>query len=330
MSMGLLTGDDTPMVLRGPMVSKYLRMFIGSVAWPPLDLPPGSGDTQLTLAQSVPLSGAVIVTTPQEVSLKITRRGIRMFEKVHVPILGIVENMSTFVCPHCGETTDIFQHGGGERMSQQLGVPFLGAIPINADIVTVGDAGLPIVTDQPGSTIAFAYTCIAQASAQFLKGRRLRRLQVGMTRKSVRRCRCCWTEKRTRQLPHMVGRSLIVDVTDRNLYVEMSGGCQGCASSHATLRQGFERMVRRIAPELINIVDVTDHAAGTKPFYRQANAWRNAPKERQFGKDHDGAAGYDGPTHPQRCRSIIWTCSMKANSIMYPEASNPILDSHCE
>ena len=125
MSMGLLTGDDTPMVLRGPMVSKYLRMFIGSVAWPPLDLPPGSGDTQLTLAQSVPLSGAVIVTTPQEVSLKITRRGIRMFEKVHVPILGIVENMSTFVCPHCGETTDIFQHGGGERMSQQLGVPFL-------------------------------------------------------------------------------------------------------------------------------------------------------------------------------------------------------------
>jgi ATP-binding protein involved in chromosome partitioning len=176
MSMGLLTGDDTPLVLRGPMVSKYLRMFIGAVAWPPLDyllldLPPGTGDTQLTLAQSVPLSGAVIVTTPQEVSLKITRRGIRMFEKVHVPILGIVENMSTFACPHCGETTDIFQHGGGERMSQQLGVPFLGAIPINVDIVTAGDEGRPIVMDQPDSSIARAYECIADALAAQLDDR---------------------------------------------------------------------------------------------------------------------------------------------------------------
>ena len=168
MSMGLLTGDDAPAVLRGPMVSKYLRMFIGSVAWSPLDyllldLPPGTGDTQLTLAQSVPLSGAVIVTTPQDVSLKITRRGVRMFEKVQVPILGIVENMSTFSCPHCGKTTDIFRHGGGERLSEQLGVPFLGAIRLDANIVTAGDEGCPITANHPDSPIAFAYAWIAKA-----------------------------------------------------------------------------------------------------------------------------------------------------------------------
>ncbi|MGH7154871.1 MAG: P-loop NTPase, partial [Acetobacteraceae bacterium] len=108
MSMGMFTGDDTPAVLRGPMVGKYLRMLIGGVQWGHLDylildLPPGTGDTQLTLAQSLKLSGAVIVTTPQDVSLKIARRGLRMFEKVHVPILGIVENMSRFTCPHCGK-----------------------------------------------------------------------------------------------------------------------------------------------------------------------------------------------------------------------------------
>lgn len=176
MSMGLLTGDDAPAVLRGPMVSKYLRMFIGAVAWSPLDyllldLPPGTGDTQLTLAQSVPLSGALIVTTPQDVSLKITRRGVRMFEKVHVPILGIVENMSTFSCPHCGETTDIFRHGGGERLSERLGVPFLGAIPLDADIVTAGDEGCPITASRPDSPIGLAYAWIAKALAAELRDR---------------------------------------------------------------------------------------------------------------------------------------------------------------
>src|SRR5215510_3883205 len=141
MSMGMLTVDDNPAILRGPMVGKYLTMFIGSVKWGQLDyllldLPPGTGDTQLTLAQSFPLSGAVIVTTPQDVSLKIARRGLRMFEKVQVPILGIVENMSTFACPHCGKETDIFRRGGGARMSKELGVPLLGEIPLDADIVT--------------------------------------------------------------------------------------------------------------------------------------------------------------------------------------------------
>ncbi len=166
MSMAMLTDDDSPAVLRGPMVSKYLKMFIGATQWGPLDfllldLPPGTGDIQLTLAQSVPLSGAVIVTTPQDVSLKIARRGLRMFERVHVPILGVIENMSGFTCAHCGETTDVFRRGGGERMSQQLQVPFLGAIPLDAEIVTGGDEGCPIVIARPESVAARAYGALA-------------------------------------------------------------------------------------------------------------------------------------------------------------------------
>jgi len=165
-SMGMMTGDDRPAILRGPMVSKYLRAFIDSVEWGPLDyllidLPPGTGDIQLTLAQSFPLSGVIIVTTPQNVSLKIARRGVRMFETVHVPILGIIENMSTFTCPHCGKGTDVFRRGGGERMSRQMGVPFLGAIPLDADIVESGDEGRPIVLEKPNSVAAKAYLAIA-------------------------------------------------------------------------------------------------------------------------------------------------------------------------
>src|ERR1700730_54046 len=175
MSMGMFTDEDTPAVLRGPMVGKYLRMLIGGVQWGHLDylildLPPGTGDTQLTLAQSLTLSGTVIVTTPQDVSLKIARRGLRMFEKVHVPILGIVENMSTFTCPHCGKGTDIFRRGGRARMSRQLGVPFLGAIPLDADVVTGGDEGRPIVIDKPTSVTAKAYAAIAAALVEQLRG----------------------------------------------------------------------------------------------------------------------------------------------------------------
>jgi ATP-binding protein involved in chromosome partitioning len=167
MSMGLLTGDDRPAILRGPMVGKYLHMFITQVQWAPLDylildLPPGTGDTQLTLAQSFPLSGAVIVTTPQDVSLRIARRGVRMFETVQVPILGVIENMSTFTCPHCGKETDVFRRGGGERMSRQLGAPFLGSIPLDADIVTCGDEGRPTVIEKPASVAAQAYVSIAR------------------------------------------------------------------------------------------------------------------------------------------------------------------------
>jgi ATP-binding protein involved in chromosome partitioning len=174
-SMGMLTGDDNPAILRGPMVGKFLNLFIGGVQWSQLDalifdLPPGTGDTQLTLAQSLPLSGAVIVTTPQDVSLKIARRGLRMFETLHVPILGIIENMSTFTCPHCGKDTDVFRSGGGERMSEQLGVPFLGAIPLDADIVTGGDEGRPIVVERPNSVAARAYRGIATTLAGQLEG----------------------------------------------------------------------------------------------------------------------------------------------------------------
>ncbi len=174
-SMGMLTGDDNPAVLRGPMVGKYLQMFVGGVQWGQLDylildLPPGTGDTQLTLAQSMPLSGVVIVTTPQTVSLKIARRGLRMFETVQVKILGIVENMRTFTCPHCGENTDIFRHGGGEQMSQELGVPFLGALPLDIDVVICGDEGRPIVAAQPTSVSAKVYATIATALMEQLHG----------------------------------------------------------------------------------------------------------------------------------------------------------------
>ena len=180
MSMGMLTGDDNPAILRGPMVSKYLQMFIGGVDWGQLDylildLPPGTGDTQLTLAQSLPLSGAVIVTTPQDVSLKIARRGLRMFETVHVPILGIIENMSTFTCPHCGKGTDVFRSGGGERMSRaaRRSVPRV-AIPLDADIVTGGDEGRPIFLEKPHSVAAQAYLAIATELAGQLQGSRRR------------------------------------------------------------------------------------------------------------------------------------------------------------
>lgn len=176
MSMGMLTGDDNPAILRGPMVSKYLRLFIDAVRWGTLDylildLAPGTGDTQLTLAQSFPLSGAIIVTTPQEVSLKIARRGLRMFETVHVPVLGIIENMGTFACPHCGETTDVFGRDGGERLSRELGVPFLGSIPLDAEIATGGDAGRPTVLERPASLAAQAYCTIAAEIAERLEGR---------------------------------------------------------------------------------------------------------------------------------------------------------------
>lgn len=165
-SMGMLTGDDKPAILRGPMVTKYLRMFVTQVDWGDLDvllldLPPGTGDTQLTLAQAFPLTGAVIVTTPQDVSLKIARRGLRMLEQVSVPILGIVENMSGFTCPSCGEVTHIFHQGGGRTIAESLGVPYLGAIPLDPAIVDGGDSGVPLVAAAPDSPAALAYAAIA-------------------------------------------------------------------------------------------------------------------------------------------------------------------------
>ena len=175
LSMGMLTTDDAPAVLRGPMVGKYLQMLISGAEWGPLDylvldLPPGTGDTQLSLAQNFPLSGVIIVTTPQDVSLKIARRGLRMFERVQVPILGVIENMSGFTCPHCGKTTDVFRRGGGEQLSHDVGVPYLGAIPLDPDVVASGDSGRPIVIDKPDSNVAKVYAAIAMQLADRLRG----------------------------------------------------------------------------------------------------------------------------------------------------------------
>jgi ATP-binding protein involved in chromosome partitioning len=166
MSMGMLTDDDKPAILRGPMVSKYLRMFILEVEWGKLDylildLPPGTGDTQLTLAQSFPLTGAIVVSTPQDVSLKIARRGIRMMEQVKVPILGIVENMSGFTCPSCNEVTHIFHQGGGAKIAASLGVPLLGTIPLDPAIVDCGDEGQPLVIAYPDAPASAVYRDIA-------------------------------------------------------------------------------------------------------------------------------------------------------------------------
>jgi ATP-binding protein involved in chromosome partitioning len=168
MSMAMLSDDDSPAILRGPMVTKYLQMFVAQVEWGALDvllldLPPGTGDIQLTLAQAFPLTGAVVVSTPQDVSLKIARRGLRMMQQVSVPILGIVENMSGFACASCGEVTHIFSQGGGEAIARELGVPFLGAVPIEPAIVDSGDAGTPMVMTQPDSPAARAYVKIAEA-----------------------------------------------------------------------------------------------------------------------------------------------------------------------
>ncbi|HXI03262.1 MAG TPA: P-loop NTPase, partial [Candidatus Saccharimonadales bacterium] len=151
-SMGLFTGHDTPVIWRGPMATKLIQQFLGQVDWGELDyllidLPPGTGDVQLTLTQSAPLVGAVIVTTPQDVAVGVTMRGLRMFEQVQVPILGIIENMSGFACSHCGKVTEIFSKGGGRHAAEELNVPFLGEVPLDAAITASGDAGRPVVAE---------------------------------------------------------------------------------------------------------------------------------------------------------------------------------------
>src|SRR3954469_20908506 len=167
MSLGLITDPDTPVIWRGPMVMKALDQFLSDVKWGQLDfmiidLPPGTGDAQLTLTQKVPLSGAVVVTTPQDVALIDARKGLAMFLKVNVPLLGIVENMSYFICNHCGEREEIFGHGGGKKTAEMLGVPFLGEVPIDPRVVVGGDNGMPIVVSQPESVAAVAFREIAR------------------------------------------------------------------------------------------------------------------------------------------------------------------------
>ncbi len=166
MSMGLLLEADSPAVLRGPMVTRYTQQFLRQVAWGELDflildLPPGTGDIQLTIVQTVALSGAVIVTTPQEVALIDARKAVRMFEKTNVPVLGIVENMSWFQCPGDGQRYHIFGTGGGEREARRLGVPLLGQIPIEIPIREGGDAGRPVAEFDPGSASGTAFARVA-------------------------------------------------------------------------------------------------------------------------------------------------------------------------
>jgi ATP-binding protein involved in chromosome partitioning len=170
MSMGFLTTKDTPVIWRGPMATKLIQQFMAGVAWGELDylivdLPPGTGDVQLTLTQSVPLTGAVIVTTPQEVAREIAQKGLRMFQQVQVPVFGIIENMSYFQCPHCRERTHIFGEGGGQRICGELGLPFMGGIPLDPDVVAAGDEGEPIVVRKPDSSASQAYLEIAKRMA---------------------------------------------------------------------------------------------------------------------------------------------------------------------
>ncbi|MGH6826859.1 iron-sulfur cluster carrier protein ApbC [Methyloceanibacter sp.] len=169
MSMGFLVDEETPMIWRGPMVMSALSQMLKDVAWGELDvlvvdMPPGTGDAQLTMAQQVPLAGAIIVSTPQDLALIDARKGLNMFRKVNVPVLGIVENMSTFICPHCGAPTDIFAHGGAQSEAKRLGVPFLGEVPLTVAIRETSDAGKPVVASDPTSPAAEAYRAIANAA----------------------------------------------------------------------------------------------------------------------------------------------------------------------
>lgn len=175
MSMGFLLDDGSPAVLRGPMVTRYTQQFLKQVAWAPLDylildLPPGTGDIQLTIVQSVALSGAIIVTTPQEVALIDARKAVTMFEKTNVPILGLVENMSWFHCPGDGKRYDIFGSGGGRREAARLKVPLLGEIPIEMGIRESGDMGRPFTATQPASPTAAAFSGIAAEIRKRLPG----------------------------------------------------------------------------------------------------------------------------------------------------------------
>src|ERR1700736_1403672 len=166
MSIGFLVEEETPMIWRGPMVISALTQMLREVEWGTLDvmvvdMPPGTGDAQLTMAQQVPLKGAVIVSTPQDLALIDARRGIAMFRRVNVPVLGIVENMSTFICPHCGTRSDIFGHGGARHEAERLGVPFLGEVPLHMTIREKSDSGLPVVASVPDGPHAQAYRAIA-------------------------------------------------------------------------------------------------------------------------------------------------------------------------
>ena len=176
MSIGFLVEEETPMIWRGPMVMGALEQMMGQVEWGALDIliidmPPGTGDAQLTISQRVALTGAVIVSTPQDIALIDARRGARMFEKVRVPVLGLVENMSVFCCPNCGHRAEIFGHGGARQEAHRLGTAFLGEVPLLLDVRTSGDAGTPIAAAAPDSDGARAFDAIARRVWDTVAGR---------------------------------------------------------------------------------------------------------------------------------------------------------------
>jgi ATP-binding protein involved in chromosome partitioning len=175
MSIGFLIDEETPMIWRGPMVMSAITQMLREVEWGKLDImvvdmPPGTGDAQLTMAQQVPLKGAVIVSTPQDLALIDARRGVAMFKRVNVPVLGVVENMSYFLCPECGTRSDIFSHGGARHEAERLGVPFLGEVPLHMTIREKSDAGLPVVATEPGGPHAKIYRDIAAKVLTQIKG----------------------------------------------------------------------------------------------------------------------------------------------------------------
>ncbi|PPU92577.1 iron-sulfur cluster carrier protein ApbC [Xanthomonas albilineans] len=176
MSIGLLVDQDTPMIWRGPMATSALTQLFADTLWDDLDcllidLPPGTGDIQLTLAQKIPVAGAVIVTTPQDIATLDAKKALKMFEKVEVPVLGIVENMAMHTCSQCGHVEHVFGAGGGQRMAQEYGVPLLGALPLAIAIREQGDAGTPIVVAAPESVAAQAYMATAQRLVEELRKR---------------------------------------------------------------------------------------------------------------------------------------------------------------
>ena len=175
MSIGFLIDEETPMIWRGPMVMSAITQMLRDVEWGKLDImvvdmPPGTGDAQLTMAQQVPLKGAVIVSTPQDLALIDARRGVSMFKRVNVPVLGVVENMSYFLCPSCGTRSDIFGHGGAQKEAERLGVPFLGEVPLHMTIREKSDAGLPVVATEPDGPHAKIYREIAAKVRDQLTG----------------------------------------------------------------------------------------------------------------------------------------------------------------
>jgi len=189
MSIGFLVEQDTPMIWRGPMATSALTQLLGDTRWGGedgegldlliVDLPPGTGDIQLTLAQKIPVAGAIVVTTPQEVATLDARKALRMFEKVEVPVLGLVENMAQHVCSQCGHVEHLFGEGGGERMAAQYGVPLLGSLPLDVAIREQGDAGTPVTGALPDSAVAAAYRALAERLLSALEARPRLRASIG-------------------------------------------------------------------------------------------------------------------------------------------------------